>query len=367
MYRNKDIEILSELKYKKLTSWMIQFGGWLLYFTAHYLIYYSKNTIDTPENFLRPFFAYFCVFLTSLLLLIVYNRVNYRTRSIISLTIIVFICSFAASNILFWFDRLVCVRIWGMEEENVMSPLLYYFRKVFHWGIPLMCWSILYFGLQFWWEWRLQKEETNKAYASAQSAQMQSLMYQLEPHFLFNSLNTIRALIAEDKKKAKLMIMELSEFLRYSLLSRNCSDVPLNKEIEALRHYCAIEKNRYEGKLDVEFQIHPLAENHRILCFLIYPLVENAIKYGMQTSPMPLKIFIKAKTVNGKLKVEISNTGRWIKPSTAKNLSTSGAGLDTVRQRLKNAFPDRHHFEILENEGWVSVLFEIAKDGDKTS
>ena len=106
---------------------------------------------------------------------------------------------------------------------------------MFHWLIPLLCWSLLYFGLQFWWEWRLQKEKTDEATGLAQDTLLKTQTYQLDPHFLFSTLNSIRSLITEDAAKAKGLIIELSEFFRYSLMSRNCTTATLREELEAVR------------------------------------------------------------------------------------------------------------------------------------
>jgi LytS/YehU family sensor histidine kinase len=190
------------------------------------------------------------------------------------------------------------------------------------------------------------------------------LRYQMNPHFLFNSLNSIRALISENKKNAKTMVTELSEFLRYSLLSESCTEAPLSHEIEAIRHYYAIEKIRFEDRLEITFDIAPMAEEYPIISFLIHPLVENAVKYGMRTSPMPLKIHVTARADDHRLSVNVCNTGKWIEPgdySASGNIGT-GTGLENVRKRLFSSYPNRHTFGIEPESDCVSVKFEIWKN-----
>ena len=197
----------------------------------------------------------------------------------------------------------------------------------------------------------------------AKRSQLQMLRYQLNPHFLFNALNSVRALIEENEEQAKNMITELSEFLRYSLMNNNHADIPLKHEIEALRHYFSIEKKRYEDKLDIDFDIEPEAEDYPVISFLIHPLAENAIKYGMRTSSMPLKIRIKAKVQENRLKLMVCNTGRWLESGNDKNRGQStGTGLENVKQRLENAFPHHHHFKIHKTRDQVHVLMEIFKN-----
>jgi two-component system LytT family sensor kinase len=128
------------------------------------------------------------------------------------------------------------------------------------WSTPIVGWSALYLGIKFWQEWVDEKARAEKAQVLAQTAQLQMLRYRLNPHFLFNALNSIRALVSEDKTSAKSMITELSEFLRYSLVSKNYKDVPFKDEIDSVRHFFNIQKMRYEDNLDVSLDIDPATE-----------------------------------------------------------------------------------------------------------
>jgi LytS/YehU family sensor histidine kinase len=226
--------------------------------------------------------------------------------------------------------------------------------------VPI-AWSVLYFGIKYGNEWILEKERADKANLLAQGAQLQMLRYQLNPHFLFNSLNSIRALISEDQKASKEMVTELADFLRYSLVSKSFANVPLREEIEAIQHYFALEQRRFEEKLVTTIEVDRDAEEFPVLSFLLNPLVENAVKYGMITSPMPLKITIKATMVNDMLRIMVSNTGKWRIPSTELNPLSTGTGLGNIRQRLENAFPGRHLFEIGEVGDSVVARIEIQR------
>jgi two-component system LytT family sensor kinase len=238
----------------------------------------------------------------------------------------------------------------------------YYLAAIVSWIIPLIGWSALYFGIKFWWEWMVQKDKADKANALAQTAQLQLLRYRMNPHFLFNTLNSIRALISEDRASAKSMITELSDYLRYSLVSKNYDNVPFKDEIESVRHYFIIQKMRYEDKLDVSFDIDPAAEECPIASFLLHPLAENAIKHGMRTSPLPLKIQISAHVHQGVLRIDVINSGSWIEPSAHEGENVIGRGLDNVRQRLAEAYPEKHHLEIFEKAGFVQVRMIIGRD-----
>jgi LytS/YehU family sensor histidine kinase len=229
------------------------------------------------------------------------------------------------------------------------------------WNFPIFfVWSLLYFGIKYWNQSVYEHERAEKATILAQSAQLQMLRYQLNPHFLFNSLNSIWALIDEDKRASKDMVSELSEFLRYSLVSKNFSDIPLREELNAIRHYFSIEKKRFEEKLEVDFQVDEEAAEYPVLSFLLHPLVENAIKYGMRTSKMPLRIRVEAKIIAGSLHLGVSNTGKWIEPVEKPDGTGTGTGLNNIRLRLENAFPGRANFSIGQVDEWVVAKISIS-------
>lgn len=352
----------SESKDKNYLFWTINASGWLLLWLI-YLFLYSSDRLGERSNVLGLTITYITGFIISIPLRYFYKRVNYQKQSRLLLAAVVLLGAFIASNFWLFIDILSSLPLYGRQALDRWLNLRYYISSVYSHLWVFMLWSALYFIIKLWQAWALQKERTEKATTLAQATQLQMLRYQLNPHFLFNALNSIRALIDEDTRNAKKVITELSELLRYSLISKNYSDVPLSHELDAIRHYFAIEKIRYENKLDVAFNIDPLAEDYPVLSFLIHPLIENAIKYGMQTSPMPLKIRVKAGVDNGNLKGEVSNTGKWLAASDKENKSGTGTGLENVRQRLENAFPDRHRLEIVEEEGRVLVLLEIRGGG----
>jgi two-component system LytT family sensor kinase len=264
-----------------------------------------------------------------------------------------------------WISVLIPFHGTSWEDPSAGLSLRFNLMMVISWIAPLIGWSAFYFGIKFWQEWMIQKEKTEKANALAQTAQLQMLRYRINPHFLFNALNSIRALISENKLSAKRMVTELSEYLRYSLVSRNYQTVPLKDEIESIRHYFEIQKIRYEDKLGVLFDIDPAAEEYPIMSFLLHPLVENAVQYGMHTSPMPLKIRIKAELFEKNLHIEVSNSGSWVEPSDQEESRAIGKGLDNLRQRLEDAYTGKHHFEIFEKEDSVYALLNIGSESGR--
>jgi two-component system LytT family sensor kinase len=185
------------------------------------------------------------------------------------------------------------------------------------------------------------------------------LRYQINPHFLFNSLNSVSALIREDGRRAERMLNELSEFLRYSLAGSKLNAVPLRDELEAARNYLDIEKIRFEEKLVVRFDVSTGAQEFRVPSLIIHPLIENAVKYGMLTSQLPLDLAISAEAENGALHLSVTNTGRWVAANNGIYGPGAGIGLTNVRQRLEQAFPNRHRFDVFERDGRVHAVMKI--------
>jgi two-component system, LytTR family, sensor kinase len=195
----------------------------------------------------------------------------------------------------------------------------------------------------------------------SQELQMQMLRYQLNPHFLFNALISIRALIPTNSDAAEEMVTQLSDYLRYLLSSRNNLEITVREEMEAAENYLAIEKIRFKEKLNVDIDIEPTIGENQMPAFLIQPLLENAVKYGMRTSSKPVEIKLTAQLKDDTLCFTVSNTGRWF--NQAENDIPEGAslgvGLRNVRQRLRQKYPSSHSFNIDESNGKVNVTIEI--------
>ncbi len=339
--------------------WILHISGWLVYSGSAAIISYRRQWTDVRQLLLIlvPFVG---GFLIGIPLRYFYKKIRLHERPLKYLILIALGASLIGTTFWLGIDAVFSLLI-PHPAGPPMTFIQIYVHYVVNGGVPLFGWTTLYFSIKARREWKQQELRTEEANSLAQSAQLTMLRYQLNPHFLFNTMNSIRALVDEDETKAREMITELSEFLRYSLDSKNYAEVPLRHEIEAITHYFAIQKKRYEDKLEVHYNIEPQAGEFPVLSFLIHPLVENAVKYGMRTSPMPLVVHLNAKIRDGALMIDVINTGRWVKPGDQVGQLTggTGTGLDNVRRRLENAFPGRYRFEVVEKEGRVHIQLEI--------
>ncbi len=232
-------------------------------------------------------------------------------------------------------------------------------------GTTLGLISFLYFGITRSRQAAEQREKARHATALAHQAQLQMLRYQLNPHFLFNALNSIRGMILEDPRKSREMVGELADFLRYSLNGKG-EESPIADEIQAIENYLAIQRIRFEERLDASVEADESALQVPVPCFLIHPLVENAVKYGMKTSPMPLRIRVAVVRHGGEVGIRVSNTGRLMTPDeiarSADGPDGTRVGLTNISERLKLVFPERHSFTMSESGGWVhaEIRFRTA-------
>lgn len=235
----------------------------------------------------------------------------------------------------------------------------FFLKNLFISIYPFFVWSILYFGFKIYEQLIFQRQNALRAEILAQSAQLETLRYQINPHFLFNTLNSARTLVQINPSVAQKMLTQISEFLRYSLSESKKSVVPLEKEIEAIGTYLDIEKIRFNENLIVDFRIDDNVKNIEIPVFLILPLVENAIKHGMKTTILPLKISVMAKKEDRYLCIEIVNSGKWIDNKESNTKCNTGTGLKNVEKRLENSYPGCYHFHIKKEEEFVHVILKI--------
>lgn len=223
-------------------------------------------------------------------------------------------------------------------------------------ALPLFGWSLLRLGFRYYTALGEQREQALRAEAAARDAQLRMLAYQLNPHFLFNTLNSIRALINEDRARAREMVTALSGYLRYALVERPLHVALLEEEVASVRGYLAIEQVRFEERLDARMEIDPAALRCEVPAFLLNPLVENAVKHGAAgTAGAPLVLRVEARLVQpDRLRLVVENTG-----GLNGRAGPGGIGLANVRARLEALHPGEHRIGIEEDDGRVRVTVEL--------
>lgn len=228
----------------------------------------------------------------------------------------------------------------------------------------LIAWAALYYGINFY---LLLEEQTGRLLRmehQASSAQLAMLRYQLNPHFLFNTLNSISTLVLlRQTERANAMLSRLSSFLRYTLVNEPTGFVTLAQEVETLKLYLEIEKMRFEERLRPHFMIDPTAQRARLPSLLLQPLVENAIKYAVTPQEEGADIVVEGRRVIDRMLITVTDTGPGPGQQAPRSTST-GVGLANIRDRLAQAYGDNHRFETEtipsgETRGGFRVLIEI--------
>jgi len=355
--------------------WMFQISFWMAYFLYNVFVVHHSSFIRDEINpvILIVYLVLMCFFGIPLTLIAarLYNAINFRRLPMYLLFTAVVVISFYLANV--WFlEILLLDKIFNelMAFSGISSvsfiPLKmpYYLWEVFFAFLLLVAWSAIYLFLRLWRDWTQQKFEIEKVNLQLENAQLRMLRSQISPHFLFNSLCSLRALIRVDAVGAEKMLSKISDFLRYSLIQKDQWDVPLHEEIKAMKNYLSIEKVRFKKNLQVEYDIDSSAEDFPIPGFILHPIVENSVKYGMAGGKAPLRILIRAEKTENKLFVEVVNSGKWQTEDMKHEASGTGTGLETVRGRLQTLYPGRHALTITEEDGNVKVTMEFEQPGD---
>ena len=230
----------------------------------------------------------------------------------------------------------------------------------------LLSWSGLYFGIKFSRQLQQQKEAALKAYAMAHEAQLKMLRYQLNPHFLFNTLNAISTLVLDGKAQtANGMVGSLSAFLRYSLDSDPVQRVSLAQEIEATNQYLGIEQLRFGERLRVRMDITPEARAALVPSLILQPLIENAVKYAVARGEQGGAIEIDARRDGDQLAITLRDDGPGCVDFTERK-NGHGVGLANTRERLSVLYGARQQFSIANRaphgvEVRIRLPFECAQ------
>lgn len=219
-----------------------------------------------------------------------------------------------------------------------------------------MSWSLGYYWLWADTERSRESDRREEAQREALRMELQMLRAQLDPHFLFNSLNAIAAEIPSHPDAATEMVNELSDYLRYSLDHRKDPFVPLSAEVRSMEAYLRIQRARFGGRLRFTIDIAPDAAVCEIPCFILQPLVENAVKHGLdRLGEDELGISLSARRIGKSLGIRVRNTGT-IRPADP---ARTGVGLETLRRRLEIHYPARHAFSLIEAGGEVVAELEL--------
>ena len=230
----------------------------------------------------------------------------------------------------------------------------------------LAAWSAMYYGINYYLLLEDEIDQRVLLESQASTAQLAMLRYQLNPHFLFNTLNSISTLVLlKQTERANAMLSRLSSFLRYTLANEPTAQVTLVQEVETLKLYLEIEKMRFEDRLRPHFKIDGETIGVRLPSLLLQPLIENAIKYAVTPSENGANIWITARREGRAVRIEVADSGPG-EGGAPIDAQSTGLGLANIQDRLTQAYGPAHGYWTRANErGGFSVIIEIPLDTDQ--
>jgi signal transduction histidine kinase len=356
---------------KNQAFWNLQLAGWG---GASMLRAMSALANGQPaDRLVIILIATITGFSISLILAVVYSQLI-KQKPLVTWGVTAVVLG-GATGVYAFIDSWVLEVAGGANTGNFASL----FVGIFFFDLTLLgAWSALYYAINFFLQVEEQADRLERLEAQATSAQLAMLRYQLNPHFLFNTLNSISTLVLlKQTETANAMLTRLSSFLRHTLVTQPGGKVTVAQEVETLKLYLDIERMRFEERLRTDFRIEEEAAKATLPAMLLQPLVENAIKYAVSPQEEGAEIAVMAQVVGPRLRVTVSDTGPGmnaqnvedglpaVRPSRARRDST-GVGLTNIRDRLAQAYGEEHRFEIRSPEsGGFSVLIELPLESDE--
>lgn len=331
---------------------LLQFGGWLFYtIIALFLIRIQNEPIT-----LKFVTALFLIYVIGIGCTHIYRNWIHKmgwkklniSQLIPSILTAVIILSFV-------FQALYILGRFIMFHEPQPLDFTSNIGNILNWSLLLGMWSVIYFAYQFFERYRTEEIKNLKWEASKNEIELNKLKSQLNPHFIFNSMNSIRALIDENPIKAKRSVTQLSNILRKTLMMGRKKTVLFEEEMAIVNDFIELEKTRYEERLDFEADIHEEAYTYQIPSLMIQTLIENGIKHGISKIPEGGKIDLRAHVIEDNLIIEIENNGELIENSQPE----TGFGIINTTQRLHLLYGDQATFKISNSDNHT-VLTRVS-------
>ncbi len=319
------------------TRWGAHVAFWLMYFairTAAAAADPPDDTSDFPYLLNRILVVASYFVLTGILLAAIAGPRASRSNWARNLALV--LCALALAPFTQYSEEIWPLWLAGFSPEPY--PFVIYLFQ-FGWALPL--WGLTQALLGYHFETMTQARAVARAQALAYDAQLKMLHYQINPHFLFNTLNAISTLVLEKRNaQAESMILKLAGFLRYSLDRQPTEMAALTAEMDAQRKYLEIERTRFDDRLQVRFSIEPGLENARLPSLILQPILENAIKYAITPRTEGGSIDVCAYRDGDLLRISIEDDGPGLPPEGDSG-RRRGVGLANARERLELIYADR--------------------------
>ncbi len=335
--------------------WFAQIAGWMFYLVTILVYNYFGSGINLPLVYSGVIIVVTGISLTHLYRLLIVRLDWLRLTMIQAIPRIIF--ASLLLGIVFHF-------IQGFLQEllipNFRSFLSQSFtislQMVMNWTFLILFWSLLYFIAHYFVNYKNHEIQNLKLQATQTEIELNNLKSQLNPHFMFNALNSVRALVSENPNEAKEAITKLSNMLRAALQTGKRKLISLEEELQLVQNYLSIEKIRFEDRLQYQMDIQPGSNSLPVPPLMIQTLVENAVKHGVSALPQGGEILLSVNHSNECLTIEVSNSGRY---KTNKPSSGTGVGLKNTCRRLKLLYGEECKLTIENKNNQVVTRVDI--------
>ncbi len=324
--------------------WVLQIAGWFGYALVNYI---GSKVFEMRDIYV------FVILLNAYAGCLMTVPLRYLYRRVWNakpwtLVLVVFTASYLTGTL--W-SVVQKFNLWEIYRHGYRpEEWINYFKQGLDSVYIILCWSGLYFGVKYYQLLQGERQKALKANTMAHEAQLKMLRYQLNPHFLFNTLNAISTLIlVNENQDANKMVSRLSDFLRYTLNTDPIKKVPLEQELHALMLYLEIEKVRFDERLEVRLDISEDAKQALVPSLILQPLIENSLKYAIAQMMSGGVIEIKAQVFANELLLEVRDNGPGAEIEDGRLVNATGVGLANTRDRLKTLYENNYSFVISPN------------------
>lgn len=351
--------IIDTLKRKNL-YWISQASGWSLFVIVNLLIISSFETIPLNKIFLWVLLG-LCGVIFSHLYRIYLKNNNWTNLPLKKIIPRILIASFVVALIIY-IPVYISGHLLGVEREDkhLVAAII---ASTLNITSVMLVWSLIYFAIHYFENLKKAEIETLIFEAAVKDFELKTLKAQLNPHFMFNAMNSIRALIEEDPQNAKDAITKLSNLMRYTLKIERTETVSLAEELKTIHDYLDLEKIRFEERLNYKIKSTPDADRIEIPPMMVQTLVENGIKHGISKITAGGEVDVEAKVSGSNLIIEIRNTGKFDEEAL-KN--SRGFGVSNTKHRLSLLYGENASLTLTnEHNNTVLTKLKIPSGGSK--
>lgn len=340
---------------KQRLYWTLQITGWIIYLVLQIVFYIIfSGAINSKRIVFFLLEAFICLMVTHALRYLLVHKLGWMKLPLPQLIprVLAMVIILALGM---YFLQQVAIIVSGrnFDPKLAMDPT----QLIVGWSfftILFFLWSVFYFAYYF----VEQYNKSLKYQTSRIEIELNNLKSQLNPHFIFNALNSIRALVDENPKKSKQAINHLSNILRNSLATDRIGLTKFEDELKIVKDYLSLETIRFEERLKTEFDVHPDSHTFLVPPLMIQTLVENGIKHGISKLTEGGTVSLKTFVEGTNLRIQIRNSGQYQQYHANGIRRLGGLGLKNTAQRLKLLYGENASFKI-ENESDTFVLTEI--------